>query len=159
MASFGERLAQLRKEKGLSQSRLASLLKLGQSTIAMYERNKREPDTATINKLADFFGVSVDYLLGRSSTREIDILDVLEDSSTQVKAGDKPLSPEQRLALLQNLNDDQKAIRDPEIQSFMNELNAFFRVDKNLTPEAKREIMEDLAEYFRFKIQQHKKKN
>ncbi|GFN22703.1 transcriptional regulator [Thermanaeromonas sp. C210] len=68
--SFGERLAALRKEKGLSQAQLAKLLNMGQSTIAMYERNRRRPDPETLERLADFFQVSVDYLLGRSESRQ-----------------------------------------------------------------------------------------
>ncbi len=66
MSTFGERLARLRQEKGLSQAELARLLNLGQSTIAMYERNKRFPDHQILERLADFFGVSTDYLLGRA---------------------------------------------------------------------------------------------
>jgi len=65
MATFGERLAGLRKAKELSQADLAGFFKLGQSTIGMYETNKREPDSTVLKGLADFFGVTVDYLLGR----------------------------------------------------------------------------------------------
>lgn len=70
MRSLGERLAALRREKELSQAELAKLLNMGQSTIAMYERNKRTPDPATLKRLADFFNVSVDYLLGRTDKRQ-----------------------------------------------------------------------------------------
>lgn len=68
MATFGERLAELRKEKQLSQADFAGLFKLGQSTIGMYETNKREPDSTTLKKFADFFRVTIDYLLGREYT-------------------------------------------------------------------------------------------
>ncbi|GEA16144.1 MAG: hypothetical protein PWR22_1064 [Moorella sp. (in: firmicutes)] len=65
MKTLGERLAALRKEKALTQAEMARRLNMGQSTIAMYERNKRSPDAETLQKLADFFKVSVDFLLGR----------------------------------------------------------------------------------------------
>jgi transcriptional regulator with XRE-family HTH domain len=39
---------------------------MGQSTIAMYEKNRRSPDNQSLKRLADFFGVSTDYLLGRT---------------------------------------------------------------------------------------------
>jgi Predicted transcriptional regulators len=65
--TFGERLKLLREEKELTQRALANLLKIGYSTLGMYETNKRSPDMATISHLADFFGVTVDYLLGRSA--------------------------------------------------------------------------------------------
>lgn len=50
----------------LSQVELAKLLNLSQSTIAYYELNRKEPSQNTLQRLADFFGVSVDYLLGRT---------------------------------------------------------------------------------------------
>ncbi|MFA4884497.1 MAG: helix-turn-helix transcriptional regulator [Desulfotomaculaceae bacterium] len=70
MLSLGHRLTELRKEKGLSQIELAQRLNMGQSTIAMYERDKRCPDNKTLERLAGFFNVSVDYLLGLTNTRE-----------------------------------------------------------------------------------------
>jgi len=69
MPLFGGRLAALRREKGLTQAELARSLNMGQSTIAMYEKNQRRPDPETLERLADFFQVSVDYLLGRTDSR------------------------------------------------------------------------------------------
>lgn len=65
MAIFSERLKKLREDKGLSQRELARLIGFAPSTIAMYETDKRTPDPETLQRLADFFGCSVDYLLGR----------------------------------------------------------------------------------------------
>ena len=60
-----ERLKALRKSKGLSMKELGRLFGLSESTISLYESGKRQPDNETILKIADFFDVSVDYLLGR----------------------------------------------------------------------------------------------
>lgn len=57
---------ELRKEKGLTQNELAQKLKIGQSSIVGYEKGDRDPVATTLIAYADFFGVSVDYLLGRS---------------------------------------------------------------------------------------------
>lgn len=65
--SFRARLVELRKEKGLSQVGLAKELGVDCSTIAKYETGDRLPDLVMLCKLADFFGSSTDYLLGRSS--------------------------------------------------------------------------------------------
>ena len=65
--SFRARLVELRKEKGLSQVGLATELGVDCSTIAKYETGDRLPDLVMLCKLADFFGSSTDYLLGRSS--------------------------------------------------------------------------------------------
>ena len=58
-------LATLRKEHGLSQQKLASDIGLARNTICQYESGNRVPDVSTLVLLADYFGVSTDYLLGR----------------------------------------------------------------------------------------------
>lgn len=64
--SFGKRLKKLRLKKNLTQAELAKILKIGESTVSFYEANKREPDYEMLKRIADFFNVSVDYLLGRT---------------------------------------------------------------------------------------------
>ncbi len=66
MATFGLRLKQLREEKGITQIDLAKYLSLANSTISQYEAGKRDPDSSTLQKLSDYFNVTLDYLLGRS---------------------------------------------------------------------------------------------
>lgn len=63
---FGKRLATLRKQKELSQYELADRLGFSRGQIANYEQGKREPDYGTLEKIADFFEVTTDYLLGRT---------------------------------------------------------------------------------------------
>ncbi len=64
--SFGKRLKKLRLKKGLTQAELAKMLNIGESTISFYEAGKREPDYEMLNRFADLFNVSVDYILGRT---------------------------------------------------------------------------------------------
>ena len=52
----------------MTQSDIADQLKYSRSQIANYEQGKREPDFHTLVTLADYFGVSIDYLLGRTET-------------------------------------------------------------------------------------------
>lgn len=67
---FGNILRQLRIEKGLSQEELASHINISKSTIGMYEQGNRIPKAdATLKKLAEFFNVSIDYLMGFSDVR------------------------------------------------------------------------------------------
>lgn len=63
---LGERIKELRDEKNISQKELASFLGVSPSTIGMYEQDRRTPDSEMILKLADFFDVTTDYLLGRN---------------------------------------------------------------------------------------------
>jgi transcriptional regulator with XRE-family HTH domain len=67
--NFAKRLATLRKEAGLTQKELADKLGVSRGTIGMYEIGQRDPDTETLQKLSDIFGVSVDYLLGKTDIR------------------------------------------------------------------------------------------
>lgn len=68
---FSERLKRLRMEKGITQKELADRLHISRSTIAGYESLGKEPDGEKLCALADFFGVSVDYLLGVTDSREL----------------------------------------------------------------------------------------
>jgi len=68
---FGKRLSALRKQKGLSQYELADRLGYSRGQIANYEQGKREPDYETLRKIADFFDVTTDYLLGRTDIRTL----------------------------------------------------------------------------------------
>ena len=67
MITFGQRLKYLREKKGISQGELGKRFNLSQSTIAYYELNKKQPSQSTLNKMADFFDVTADYLLARTS--------------------------------------------------------------------------------------------
>ncbi|HHY32363.1 MAG TPA: helix-turn-helix domain-containing protein [Firmicutes bacterium] len=73
MATFAERLKSLRDQRGLTQDGLASALGVSRSTIAGYEApsKEREPDFALVRRLADFFGVSSDYLLAIRVSRDM----------------------------------------------------------------------------------------
>lgn len=64
----GERLKQLRKEKKLTQTELGNKINVTKVSISGYESGNRSPDTDTLQRLADFFEVSTDYLLGRTDT-------------------------------------------------------------------------------------------
>lgn len=64
-----DRLRRLRTERMLTQAALGEELGLSESTVCMYERGEREPSFNTLCRLADFFGVTTDYLLGRSDIR------------------------------------------------------------------------------------------
>lgn len=64
--SFGKRLRELREERSLSQLELSKMLNISNSTLSLYESDKRSPDQDMIRKIADFFDVSIDYLLDRN---------------------------------------------------------------------------------------------
>lgn len=67
--TVGEILAALRKERNIGQKELALYLNVSTGTVSNYEHNVHSPDLAAISRLADYFGVTADYLLGRTSCR------------------------------------------------------------------------------------------
>lgn len=69
----GNRIKLLREEKKIRQDELAKVLSISPSAVGMYERDEREPNDEITLKLAEYFGVSTDYLLGKSDNRNGDV--------------------------------------------------------------------------------------
>lgn len=63
---YGKRLRELRNNRGLSQKELTDRLKINRSTYARYETEATQPDYETLTKIASFYGVSIDYILGHT---------------------------------------------------------------------------------------------
>lgn len=72
MISLGKRLKEARKLKKLTQVDVALKIGSDDTTISKYENDRSEPDKDTLNLLADIYGVSVDYLYGRTNKKEAD---------------------------------------------------------------------------------------
>ena len=70
--NFSNNLRALRKEKNITQKQLATYLCLSRSTIAGYETKSHQPDFITLEKLAAYFDVSIDFLILGDITIEID---------------------------------------------------------------------------------------
>lgn len=69
MIKFAERLWELRREKGMKQREMADILGIKLRSYQNYEGGDRRPDYEGLVALADYFGVTTDYLLGRSDSR------------------------------------------------------------------------------------------
>lgn len=65
--SLGKRLVQLRKKRNMTQEELANALRVSRGAVSMWEIDQRTPDPPILQRIAKFFGVSVDYLLGNNS--------------------------------------------------------------------------------------------
>jgi len=63
-------IKELRRRSNVTQDKLAEILGVGRSTVSMWEIDASQPDQELINKLADYFNVTTDYLLGRANTPE-----------------------------------------------------------------------------------------
>ncbi|KIL30477.1 helix-turn-helix domain-containing protein [Bacillus subtilis] len=91
---LGDRLKELRESRKLTQDKLAEILGISRGTYAHYEINKRKPDYDMLIKIADFYGVTTDFLLrGESQEAQDNIFNkearrILEDPDTLVAAAD-----------------------------------------------------------------------
>lgn len=75
MSDFAQRLRELRKGNNISQKKLSNYLNFGYTAIANYESGRNQPSLDTVKKIAQYFNVTVDYLIGASDypRREQDI--------------------------------------------------------------------------------------
>ena len=71
---FAEKLKMLRKEKNITQEEFAKALEVTKGAVAMWETDKRTPEVDTLKKIADYFQVSVDYLIGNKYENAIEEL-------------------------------------------------------------------------------------
>ena len=72
---IGQTIRDLRKLKKMSQSELAKVVGVSQTTVTAWETGKAEPSSSAISNLADYFNVTTDYLLGRPEKKDDDNVD------------------------------------------------------------------------------------
>lgn len=99
---IGERIKELRKSKKMSQSELGKFIGVSQTTVTAWENGRAEPSSSYVTKLATFFNVSTDYLLGRDPKEDdLKTADLADDDTIFTFEG-KPI-PEQDLEYMKRL--------------------------------------------------------
>jgi len=114
MTTFQNRLYELIEEKGITQQQLAGEIDTTKSTISRYLTGKIEPKKHFIEKLADYFDVSVDYLLGRSNEKQSanEIKKAISDNPELIKAWEEISRREDLQILFKQTKDmDESSIR------------------------------------------------
>lgn len=109
------RISELRKEKGVTMSRAALELGIPYTTYIGYEKNMREPNSEMLITLANYFDVSVDYLIGRSNEKSLS-LDF--DNSDLSQYGITPVKT-QRIPLLGDIACGEPIFTDEERESYV----------------------------------------
>ena len=84
MDDFSQRLKKLRTDKHLTQAQVAKRVGVTASMVSSYETDIRLPSYDVMMRLADLFGVSVDYLLGREEKRLLDISELTDAEAAVV---------------------------------------------------------------------------
>jgi transcriptional regulator with XRE-family HTH domain len=104
MQMFSTRLIELRKERGLTQAELAKSLNKTRSTLSGYETEGKEPDYDMLCRLAEYFGVTLDYLLGLENCKKhTDV--VFQNDNVNFKRGYDAL-PQELKQVIATLFDD-----------------------------------------------------
>ena len=88
----GDIIKQLREDREISQKQLAEILNISPSTVGMYEQNRRVPSPEILNLIADYFGVSTDFLLGRTfvlddvkiSNKALEVLNIIKKAGINI---------------------------------------------------------------------------
>ena len=102
MSDFATRLRELRKSNNVSQQKLSKYLNFGYTAIANYESGRNQPSLDTVKKIAQYFDVTVDYLIGASDypRSEKDIT----DKEAELLKIFRRINDEERDALLKVVN-------------------------------------------------------
>lgn len=110
---LGQRLRQLRRQRRKTQEEVARALGLKRARYSHYENGRNEPDAELLQKMAAYFDVSVDYLLGNESNDEnnksdLNVIDLLKEIKKRPyvidpKTGEPRYIPEERLKIINDL--------------------------------------------------------
>lgn len=106
MSSLGSKIKHLREQNNINQKELAKKLAISNVQLSRYESDERRPDYETLTKIADYFNITVDYLLGRqdlSIEDKEDFEKFSKDPSLQRMFKEMKDSPEEDLEELQQI--------------------------------------------------------
>ena len=104
---FAERLKTLRLQAKITQKEISNRLEISQPTYQRYEKSEREPNQEMVQKIANLFNVSIDYLFGNTDEKNSkEVEDDLEKSLDTFKSFDgKPMSDHDRDVIRELLRD------------------------------------------------------
>jgi transcriptional regulator with XRE-family HTH domain len=122
MTILGRRITELRESRKMTQEELAKKLNISRASLSHYEKNRREPDYETLQKIADYFQVSIDYMFGRT-TNSKEILDEhVRDFVDSLELSDSTLLESFTLTI------DGRELTDEEARRFI----AFVRAERSI---------------------------
>ncbi|HEY2495063.1 MAG TPA: helix-turn-helix transcriptional regulator [Paenibacillus sp.] len=117
---YGNRIADLREQKGWTQEELATTIGISRAALSHYEKNRRKPDFETLTQLADLFQVSIDYLIGRTSQFQHPMDGDVQQFTEQLELSDSELLEKFSLTI------DGHKLTDEEARRFI----AFVRAER-----------------------------
>ncbi|MBG9737705.1 MULTISPECIES: helix-turn-helix domain-containing protein [Paenibacillus] len=116
----GNRISDLREQKGWTQEELAEKLGITRAALSHYEKNRRKPDFETLTTLADLFEVSIDFLVGRIAVPDLTLTPRVREFADSLELSDDALLQKFRLTI------DGRELTDDEARRFI----AFVRAER-----------------------------
>lgn len=122
------RIKELRIKKGINQKELGSIIGAAANSVSQYESGSREPSIEILNKLADYFDVSIDYLLQRSNDEKSDIV-LNKNNSLNFASPQEALSFILKQEMVANFGGyDLETMSDDEIMDMANDIADMLRI-------------------------------
>lgn len=146
------KLKELREKKGLLQKDVANYLKIARNTYSQYEIGAREPDIITLISLADYFGVSIDYLVGRTDNPNITNDVIVESADGNITSlDDAGLSPDDLSRITAVIEDVVKKYRSTTDEVHEDEPSVLAAHADGITEEEMQEDIKKIKDYMRRK--------
>lgn len=120
--NHGNRIAELRDQRGWTQEELAQSIGITRAALSHYEKNRRKPDFEILTKLADKFGVSIDYLIGRTNQPKLEMDPEVREFVDHLELSDSDLLDRF------NLTVDGRSLTEEEARRFI----AFVRMERSM---------------------------
>ncbi|MEI0738741.1 helix-turn-helix transcriptional regulator [Paenibacillus sp. JTLBN-2024] len=118
----GNRIAELRDQRGWTQEELAQSIGITRAALSHYEKNRRKPDFEILTKLADKFEVSIDYLIGRTNQPKLEMDPEVREFVDHLELSDSDLLDRF------NLTVDGRSLTEEEARRFI----AFVRMERSM---------------------------
>lgn len=147
---IGDRLAMLRNEKKLTMRAIGALVGVSDAAWVKYEKNRAEPSIATLCKTAELFGVSLDFLMGRTNIRDPQIVDKANFQNVFLREFEEATigDPSEFYRLFESLSAVMQLMKDKEVSepeaqvllgtisdivTYFNDLHSMKKQHKDLT--------------------------
>jgi len=122
MTILGRRITELRESRKMTQEELAKKLNISRASLSHYEKARREPDYETLQKIADYFQVSIDYMFGRTANSKEILDEHVRDFVDSLELSDSTLLESFTLTI------DGRELTDEEARRFI----AFVRAERSI---------------------------
>lgn len=147
-----DRLKELRDKESISQKKLGEILNMSQQAIAKWETGAASPDPVMLIKIADYFGVSIDYLVGRTDNPNITNDVIVESADGNITSlDDAGLSPDDLSRITAVIEDVVKKYRSTTDEVHEDEPSVLAAHADGITEEEMQEDIKKMKDYMRRK--------